>query len=80
MARPTVLHSGASRAASREPPDGRFGAELNGILACFPDGGNAPNHIPIGLLPPNDQVQPIWRACESNSVWNDWLDMHSGKS
>jgi len=26
--------------------------ELNGILAFIPDGGDDPNHIPSGLLPP----------------------------
>ena len=33
-------------------------AELNGILACFPRRGDDPNHIPVGLLPPNGTHQP----------------------
>lgn len=32
---------------------GGAGAELNGILAFIPDGGDDPNHIRSGLLRPN---------------------------
>jgi len=60
----TNLHSGASRAAPREPPVDLFEqpTELNGILAFIPDGGDDPNHIPIGLLPPNGQRLSCGRA------------------
>jgi hypothetical protein len=51
----TNLHSGASRASPRGPPDNRFeqAHRLNGILACFPEGGDEPNHLRRGLLPSN---------------------------
>jgi hypothetical protein len=51
----TNLHSGASRASPRGPPDNRFeqAHRLNGILACFPEGGDEPNHLRRGLLRSN---------------------------
>ena len=54
------LPGGLQKVASR-----RRRAELNGLLACFPDGSDDPNHIPIGLLPPNGQrlsCGPVGRA------------------
>jgi hypothetical protein len=53
----TDLQSGTSRQAPRVEMIILIGrTELNGILAFISDGGDDPNYIPIGLLPPNRTV------------------------
>jgi len=46
----------------------RADAELNGILAFIPDGGDDPNHIPIGLLPPCKNQPTVKRTADDFTV------------
>jgi hypothetical protein len=59
----TNLHSGASCAAPRGASRWslRAGAELNGILACFPEGGDELNHLRRGLLRSNAEISRVAR-------------------